>query len=177
MGTSLVWLATALIRAQSPAAPTRPRETAQPAATAALGRVDFASQVLPILEEFCSDCHDGETRKGGLSLATYDDILEGGRSGAAVRPGASVRSLLMERLTGDVEPRMPKDEDPLDAQRMAVIRAWIDEGARATPQAPPAPQPWDAPLTLNRPPLPPLAWKSWQRPVDRFVAPVSITPQ
>jgi hypothetical protein len=171
VGTSLMWLATALIRAQSPAHPAPLRGTAAPEQTpTAAGRVDYASQVQPILEEFCADCHDGETRKGGLSLATYADVLEGGRSGAIIRPGASARSLLMERLTGAVEPQMPKDEDPLDAARLAVIRTWIDEGARATPTSPPAPQPWDAPLTLTRPTVPGQVWPSWSRPVDRIVA-------
>jgi hypothetical protein len=176
VGTSLVWLATALIRAQSPAQPTPAGDAAPIASSQGVGRIDYASQIQPILEEFCADCHDGETRKGGLSLATYADMLEGGRSGASIRPGASARSLLMERLTGAVEPQMPKDEDALDAARLALIRAWIDEGARATPTSPPAPQPWDAPLTLTSPTLPAAVWPTWSRPVDRIVAAYLTSP-
>ena len=174
-GASVLWLATAWLRAQSPVPPTVPPPGGvDPAATAravpSAGRIDYAAQIQPILDEFCADCHDGETRKGGLSVATYADLLEGGRSGAIVRPGASARSLLMDRLTGAVDPVMPKGEDPLDAGRLALIRAWIDEGARATPTAPPAPQPWDAPITLTRPELPAPIWPSWSAPVDRLVA-------
>ena len=72
--------------------------------------VDFQRQVQPILESSCSECHSQERRKGGLSLATYADILEGGRNGAVVRPGNSANSLIVHRLTGATEPQMPKDE-------------------------------------------------------------------
>lgn len=166
VAASLVWLTAALLRAQAPVAPQAEAPLAAPPA----GHVDFTTQIKPIFDEWCSDCHDGETRKGGLSLATYADVLEGGRSGAMVRPGASARSLLMDRLTGVVDPRMPKDDDPLDAATIGLVRAWIDEGARETPNGPPAPQPWDAPFTLTRPELPAQVWPAWTTPVDRLVA-------
>lgn len=172
---SALWLA-ALLHAQEPAAPHRSsvgsrqspvamQELALPA-----GRIDFTTQVEPILQDYCIDCHDGETRKGGLSLATYADVLEGGRSGAVVRPGASARSLLVERITGAIEPVMPKDDPPLSADHITLLRAWIDEGARLTPTSPPAPQPWDAPLTLTAPAVPPSPWPTWSAPVDAIVA-------
>ena len=169
VGASSMWLA-ALLHAQAPmpAAPAGPAPP--PGAATAAGRIDYATQVAPVLEEFCADCHDGETRKGGLSLATYADLLEGGRSGASVRPGASGRSLLVERITGAIEPIMPKDDPPLSAAHVALIRAWIDEGARATPTSPPAPQPWDAPVTLSRPSVPTSPWAEWSAPVDAIVA-------
>ena len=97
-------------------------------------------------------------------------MLEGGRSGAIVRPGNSAGSLILDRLTGAIEPQMPKDEATLDPAEINLIRLWIDEGARATPTSPPAPPPWEAPLALTRPPLPAVAWPAWQAPLDRFVA-------
>ncbi|BCS32034.1 hypothetical protein TBR22_A12390 [Luteitalea sp. TBR-22] len=168
VGVSLAWLATTVIRAQAPApaaAPSAPLGTAQ-----SVGRIDYATQIQPILDEFCSDCHDGNTRKGGLSLATYADVLEGGRSGAIVRPGSSSTSLLIARIDGSTDPVMPKDEDPLTPDRQALLRAWIDEGARQTPTSPPAPQPWELPITLVAPSVPASPWPAWARPVDRLVA-------
>ncbi len=176
---SAAWLATAMLRAQPAAAPASLSRALTPASavlqapassTSGAGRIDFATQIRPILAEYCDDCHDAETRKGGLSVATYVDLLDGGRSGAVIRPGASGASLLVHRLTGEVEPSMPKDDDPLDPGRLALIRAWIDQGARATPTSPPAPQPWDAPLTLTGPSVPPAIWAEWKQPVDRLVA-------
>jgi hypothetical protein len=133
-------------------------------------RVDFERQIRPILDKKCSECHSAEKRKGGLSLATYGDALDGGRNGAAIRPGTSTRSIIVQRLLGRIEPQMPKDEDPLPPSEITLIRRWIDEGARETPSSPPAPPPWEAPLGLTRPAVPPVTWTAWSVPIDRFVA-------
>ena len=103
----------------------------------------------PIIESHCLECHSAEKRKGGLSLATYADALDGGRNGAVIRPGNSTGSLIVQRLLGRLDPQMPKDEDPLPAATIALIRRWIDQGARETPTSPPAPPPWDAPLASH----------------------------
>jgi Protein of unknown function (DUF1549)/Protein of unknown function (DUF1553)/Planctomycete cytochrome C len=132
--------------------------------------IDFQRQIQPILTESCSECHSQDKRKGGLSLATYDDVLEGGKDGAVVRPGRSADSLLVHRITGKVEPQMPKDNLPLSDAEIALLRLWIDQGARATPTAPAAPQPWEAPLALTRPVMPPIRWTKWTSPLDRIVA-------
>jgi hypothetical protein len=132
--------------------------------------IDYDHQVKPILSARCLECHNQEKRKGGLSLATYGDALDGGRSGAVIRPGNASGSLLVQRLLGNIEPQMPKDEDPLDEGEVAVIRSWIDQGARAAPGSPPAPQPWEAPLALERPEPPLPIWTTWSTPIDRFVA-------
>ena len=140
------------------------------AASAAQTLVDYGRQIRPILAENCLECHSQDKRKGGLSLATYADALEGGRSGAAIRPGNGAGSLLLHRLSGEIEPQMPKDELALSEPQIALIRLWIDQGARATPASPPAPQPWEAPLALERPEFPAERWSGWTAPVDRFTA-------
>ena len=132
--------------------------------------IDFQKQIEPILRESCLECHSQDKRKGGLSLATYGDILEGGRNGAIVRPGNSARSAIIDRLTGSLEPQMPKDELPLDPAQIAVVRQWIDQGARLTPTSAPAPAPWEAPLALSTPTVPPVRWANWSAPIDRLVA-------
>ena len=133
-------------------------------------RVDFEHQVKPLLAEKCLECHSAEKRKGGLSLATYGDLLDGGRDGAVLRPGNSGGSLLVHRITGRVEPQMPKDEAPLGPGQIALIRLWIDQGARETPASPPAPPPWEPPLALTRPALPAVTWPAWRSPLDRLVS-------
>jgi len=135
-----------------------------------VARIDFARDVQPILTARCLECHSQDKRKGGLSLATYADALDGGRNGAVIRPGKAAGSLLVHRITGDIEPQMPKDETPLTAAEIAVLRRWIDEGARETPRGPAAPQPWEPPLELTRPSVPAVRWSNWSAPLDRFVA-------
>ena len=155
-----LWLAVVVSAAQAPAT----RSTGRSAL------VDFQRQVQPILSERCLECHSQDKRKGGLSLATYADALDGGRNGAVIRPGNSAGSLLVHRLMGDVEPQMPKDEDPLSESEIALIRQWIDQGARETPASRPAPPPWEAPMSLTPPALPRIVWPNWTSPLDRFVA-------
>ncbi len=132
--------------------------------------IDFERQVHPILAARCLGCHSQEKRSGGLALATLRDVLEGGRNGAVVNPGASTASLIVERITGRTEPRMPLGGAPLGAREIAVIRAWIDQGARATPGSPPARARWKAPLLLTTPAVPEPAWKDWTQPLDRIAA-------
>jgi mono/diheme cytochrome c family protein len=160
VAASGVWLVALAASGSAPPLPSQP----------AAARIDYQRQIRPILAKRCLECHSSDKRKGGLSLATYADALEGGRNGAAIRPGISATSLLVHRLTGEVEPQMPKDEDPLTDAELTLIRQWIDQGARETASGPPAPQPWEPPLALERPALPPVVWKAWTDGVDRFVA-------
>jgi len=130
--------------------------------------IDFERQIEPIIKERCLECHSQDKRKGGLSLATYADALDGGRNGPAIRPGNAARSILIHRVTGAVEPQMPKDEDPLTPREVALIRLWINQGARRTPTSARAPQPWEAPLALTKPVLPAAVWPDWNAPTSRI---------
>jgi hypothetical protein len=134
------------------------------------GTIRFDQQVRPILASRCSMCHSQEKRSGGLSLATYSDVLDGGRSGVTVRPGNSSGSILVQHITGQMEPRMPFGGKPLSDEEVATIRTWIDEGARPAPEAPPAKPKWEPTLALKMPKAPQSPWPSWSEPVDRFVA-------
>ena len=135
-----------------------------------VAQIDYARDVHPILAAKCFSCHSQEKRSGGLSLGTYTDVLEGGRSGAAIKPGSAAASLLVERATGEMQPQMPLGGPPLSAAEIATLRTWIDQGARATPTSAPAKPKWEAPLTLTKPAVPPAVWRDWQAPVDRFIA-------
>jgi hypothetical protein len=156
-----LWCAAVIVRLHGSAMPASQSRTAV---------VAYEREVKPILEKRCLECHSQDKRKGGLSLATYGDALDGGKSGPVIRPGRAADSLLVHRISGEVEPQMPKDEEPLTAAEMAVVRQWIDQGARLTPTSAPAPPPWEAPLALSRPAVPAAAWSNWSSPADRFVS-------
>ena len=144
-------LAVAALGAVAVAATTQTARPAPRPGNGAGALIDFEVQIRPLLSEHCLECHSQDKRKGGLSLATYADALDGGRNGA-VDPARQQRAQPAHRIgvTGAVEPQMPKDEDPpLDAAEIALLRRWIDQGARATPTSPPAPPPWEAPLALD----------------------------
>lgn len=106
-------------------------------ASATAQTVDYATQVHPILAARCLVCHNGKSGQGGLSLAARQDVLRGGLSGPAIVPGQGANSLLVQRLTGAKTPRMPMAGEPLPEAAIAIIRTWIDEGARMNVDAAP----------------------------------------
>ena len=132
--------------------------------------VDYESQIQPIFAAKCFSCHSQEKRSGGLSLYTYEDVLNGGRNGGTVRPGKSADSLLMMRVTGETSPRMPLVGVPLTDSEIVTVRTWIDQGSRRTPTSAPAKGKWEAPLTLEKPTVPQGVWPAWSNPLDRFTS-------
>src|SRR4051812_45281139 len=68
--------------------------------------VNFATEVKPILERSCAQCHSGEKPKGKFSVETREAILKGGDSKeAAIFPGHSGSSPLVH-FVADVVPEM-----------------------------------------------------------------------
>ncbi|HEX6926756.1 MAG TPA: DUF1553 domain-containing protein [Longimicrobiaceae bacterium] len=94
-------------------------------------RVDFNSDVRPILNGKCIACHGGVKRSGGFGVLFREDALAIGESG---RPGIVPRdadaSELIRRITHpDPTERMPHDADPLSDEEIDILRRWIDQGA------------------------------------------------
>ena len=89
----------------------------------------FEEGVGRIFSTRCVTCHNGKNAEGALSLATGPEALAGGDSGEAIVPGDAAASLLVEYISGP-KPEMPKEDDPLSAEEIATISAWIEAGAR-----------------------------------------------
>ena len=155
--------ASILVRAQAPAAGPAP---AQPA-------VDFAKDIQPIFEKHCAECHGRSKARAQLRLHSPEWIRKGGQSGPAVVPGDSHSSELMRRvLEPNDDDRMPLDADPLPAETIAQLRAWIDQGAQM-PAGNAAAAAIDEHWAYKKPvrPEPPaVSQMGWPRnPIDRFV--------
>ena len=74
-------------------------------------RVDFVTDVRPILSSSCLKCHGGVKQAGGISLLFREDALTPGESGrTAIVPGDADGSELMRRV-GHTDPaeRMPRE--------------------------------------------------------------------
>lgn len=87
--------------------------------------VSFERSVKPILAERCQMCHQDSNRSGKLSVARYEHLV----AAEAIKPGKPDASPLLQAVTGD-KPRMPKVGAPLTPDQIAVIRRWIEQGAR-----------------------------------------------
>ena len=101
--------------------------------------VDFNRDIAPIFSASCIRCHGTEKPQAQLRLDFEAAVLRGGVSGRVVVPGKSGDSLLVKRLLrfGDA-PRMPLGGDPLPAEKINLIRAWIDQGPTPSAEAAPS---------------------------------------
>ena len=66
----------------------------------AWGQVDFVREVQPVLRKNCYGCHGPAMQQSGLRLDDAATALKGGYSGAAILPGDSAASPLMQRVMG-----------------------------------------------------------------------------
>jgi hypothetical protein len=88
--------------------------------------VSFATEVMPIFERHCWECHSEQSAELGLRLDTYEGVIQGSDYGTVVEPGDPDGSLLVDMIAaGD----MPEDGDPVPPEELEVIRTWIAEGA------------------------------------------------
>ena len=97
--------------------------------------VSFKTDIHPIFEGACIDCHGPEKQKGKLRLDTREFTLEGARGEAVVIAGDSAKSklvLTVAHATEDQDLWMPKGKDAkkLTDEQIGLIRAWIDQGAK-----------------------------------------------
>ena len=94
--------------------------------------IDFAKDIQPIFSTSCYECHGPDKQKAGLRLDDKQAALKGGDSGPLLIPGKSAESLLIQAVLGSKKDlaRMPKKKDPLTAAQIALLKAWIDQGAK-----------------------------------------------
>jgi WD40 repeat protein len=92
----------------------------------------YDKDIEPILVNKCAFCHSGNVKESKLDLATYETMMKGGKRGAAVVPGNAEKSNLYMLCTKLRRPYMPpRSEKALSPKELALIKLWIDEGAKA----------------------------------------------
>ena len=93
--------------------------------------IDFETQVRPLLESTCVNCHGPDDDDGELRLDTKEYALQGGESGTSLVPGKPDESLLYTRtiLPEDDDDIMPPKGSPLAKSQTAILKQWIEEGA------------------------------------------------
>lgn len=103
------------------------RAAAEPSVPA---KTDYLRDIKPIFEKNCYKCHGPQMQKNELRLDVKEFALKGGTSGPAIIPGKSAESPLIRNVSrlADATPMPPKG-DPLTAEQIGLLRAWIDQGA------------------------------------------------
>lgn len=129
--------------------------------------VEFNRDIRPILAETCFHCHgpDPGSRKASLRLDTEAGFFKERDGEFPVVRGNPEKSTLYQRLiTTDEDEVMPprKEHKDLKPAQVALIKAWIEQGAPWQPH-------WSF-MAPVRPALPEVKNQAWVRnPVDRFV--------
>jgi len=117
---------------QAPANPEPVTDTAIPTEqptieAAASPSVSFASDILPLLESRCNNCHGGDRgTEEGLDLTSYANIMAGSDNGPVIIPGDADGSFLVEQI---VNKEMPKKGPKLTPPQTQLIIDWVNQGA------------------------------------------------
>lgn len=147
-------------------------------------KVDYTTQIKPLLRSHCFACHGVLKQESALRLDSGKFIMQGGEIGTAVVPGKAEESLLYQVIGEDPDFAMPPEGQgrKLKPDEVALIRTWINQGAALPENDPPetAPSEHWAFLTIQRPPVPAVAG-SVQNPIDAFLnsrmQKAEVTPQ
>jgi WD40 repeat protein len=101
----------------------------------------YDKDVEPVLVNKCAFCHSGNIKEGKLDLASFEAMMKGGQRGQPVVPGKSAESLLVILSSKARRPFMPpRSEGPLTPEELALIKLWIDQGAKPPTGARAAPK-------------------------------------
>src|SRR5205807_2508344 len=94
----------------------------------------YWQDVRPLLRRHCTVCHNIKQLpeldvSGGLALDSFEGIVKNKKP--LLLPGKSSDSLMIQLVTtSDREKRMPLGVDPMPAEDIAILRRWIDTGAK-----------------------------------------------
>ena len=141
--------------------------TAPALAAPPLARVDFQTEVRPLLSDACFQCHgpDPATRLADLRLDLKGGAFAERENGKPVVPGDAEASLIYQRITHrDAARRMPPEysHKKLEPEQIDKLRAWIDQGAEWTGH-------WSFEPPV-RPDVPPAGDGTWAaNPIDNFI--------
>ena len=96
--------------------------------------VDYGRQIQPIFNGNCIGCHKGEGAPAGLQLDTVDHIFAGSSSGKIIVPGDAKKSVLVQRVSDTAGNQMPPNA-MLTVEQIKAITDWVNQGAKADPNA------------------------------------------
>ncbi|MDI1313443.1 c-type cytochrome domain-containing protein [Prosthecobacter sp.] len=101
--------------------------------------IDYDQQVRPFLKDNCIACHNKTTTKGGLNMETPELMAKGGESDKGIIPGKGADSVMYQAAAHTWDSEMPPKGNKvgavnLSAEQLALFKAWIDQGAKASPK-------------------------------------------
>ncbi|MDB6073394.1 MAG: hypothetical protein JWO89_1034 [Verrucomicrobiaceae bacterium] len=100
-------------------------------ATFSSAATDFKTQIMPILQKKCADCHsEAKKVKGKFDINKEENYAENVKAGT---PDASKLYTSVIAPDDDDESMPPKGKNRLTKPEVALVKAWITEGASFSP--------------------------------------------
>ncbi len=94
--------------------------------------VAYEKDVEPVFYKKCIACHSGAVKEGRLDLGSYEGLMKGGKNGPVFMAGKSKESKIHKMMLRVEKPFMPpRGEEPCVAEEVALVKLWIDQGAKA----------------------------------------------
>jgi len=113
--------------ATAPAAATDSSGAATQAPAVSGATVSYTTDIQPLLDSRCVNCHGGNKTEKNLSLKSYNDVMAGSENGSVVTPGDAANSPLAQMV---VNGKMPKRGPKLTPVEVKLIVDWINQGAK-----------------------------------------------
>ena len=123
--------------------------------------VDYTKQIAPLWDTYCIDCHSADDADGELVLDSFAALMKGGKEGAAITAGKGNESMLVKFLEGRSgrggknEFMPPGKREKLKPEEIALIKTWIDAGAKGPIIAEGKPMPKEVITPKIMPTVPP----------------------
>ena len=96
-------------------------------------RISYQRDVAPIIKAKCLECHLPPEGIGylrsGLSMESYESLMNGAIYGPVIVPGDSRHSVLNMVVEGRLDTSM-RAPNPLSAEEIAIMQLWVDQGAK-----------------------------------------------
>lgn len=101
--------------------------------------LDFYRDIYPFLKVNCISCHNKTTTKADLNMETPELMLKGGETGPGIVTGKGAESLVVLASMHQHDMEMPPGNNKsgavdLTPAQVALLRQWIDQGAKASVQ-------------------------------------------
>ncbi len=123
--------------------------------------VDYTKQIAPLWDTYCIDCHSADDADGELVLDSFAALMKGGKEGAAITAGKGNESMLVKFLEGRSgrggknEFMPPGKREKLKPEEIALIKTWINAGAKGPIIAEGKPMPKEVITPKIMPTVPP----------------------
>ncbi len=98
--------------------------------------VDFSRDVMPIFEASCIGCHGPKRQRADFRVDRRQDFFVPGDAEPLIVPGNADKSRLIAIVSGEVKNMKSAKDHLLSPGEIALLKAWINEGAEWTNKPP-----------------------------------------